>query len=102
MRAVAAARVAVVLSVLLLVLVIAWWPGCGGGGGGGPTEPAQALPVPSALDFTIKPMVNNGTIVDFWWSGATAPGYRLEIGSAPGASDVATFDTSGPGRTFTW
>jgi hypothetical protein len=102
MTAVPAARVVVVFPVLGPVLAIALWPGCGGGGSGGPTQPGQALPLASSLDFTIKPMVNNGTTVDFWWSGSTASGYRLEIGSSPGASDVATFDTSGPARTFTW
>jgi hypothetical protein len=58
--------------------------------------------VASALDFSITPMVNNGTEVELWWSGSGASNYRLEIGSSSGASDVATFDTSGPTRSFTW
>jgi len=101
MRGVVAARASLVPA-LGLVLVLASWPGCGGGGGSGPTQPGQALPLASGLDFTIMPMVNSGTVVEFWWSGSSASGYRLEIGSSPGAFDVATFDTSGPTRSFTW
>jgi hypothetical protein len=47
-------------------------------------------------------MVNNGTVVEFRWSGTGASGYQLEIGSSSGASDAATFETSGPTALFTW
>lgn len=82
-----------------LLPALTWWPGCGGGGGG-PAEPTQAAPFASGLDFTITPMVNNGTAVVFSWNG-TAPAYRLEIGTSPSASDIATFDTDAT-RSFTW
>jgi hypothetical protein len=47
-------------------------------------------------------MVQNGTTVDFRWSGSGSSSYRLEIGSSSGASDVAMLDTSGPATSFTW
>lgn len=56
----------------------------------------------TALDFAIIPMVSNGTVVDFRWSGSNASSYRLEIGSSSGASDVAMLDTSGPVTSWTW
>ena len=72
-----------------------------GGGSGGPTAVATPRPSASGLDFTIIPMVNNGTTVAFQWSGAGASGYRLAIGSSSGASDVATLD-AGATTSFTW
>lgn len=87
---------------LLLAILggVAALSGCGGGST--PTAPEQAPPVASALDFTITPMVNNATVVEFRWAGTGASSYHLEIGSSSGASDVASFDTSGPTTAFTW
>lgn len=72
-----------------------------GGGGGGPTAAATPRPTAHGLDFIIIPMVNKGTTVAFQWSGSNASGYRLEIGSSSGSSNVATFDTGGA-TSFTW
>jgi hypothetical protein len=55
----------------------------------------------SDLDFTITPMVNRGTEVQFRWSGSDASSYRLDIGSSPGASDLGSFDISGA-TSFSW
>jgi hypothetical protein len=82
-----------------LLLALATLPGCGGGGS---TAPSQLPPFASSLDFTITPMVNNGTVVEFRWVGSNASSYQLEIGTSSGASDVATFDSAGAATTFTW
>ena len=85
-----------------LVILVATLPGCGGGSPAGSTGPVPAQPVATGLDFTIIPMVNRGTEVEFQWSGSGASSYRLEIGSSSGAPDVATLDTSGPTTSFSW
>jgi hypothetical protein len=85
---------------LAALLATAIGPGCGGGSTS--SAPTQAPPTASALDFTIAPMVNNGTVVEFRWSGSGATSYRIEVGSTSGASDVATLDTAGPSTSFTW
>jgi hypothetical protein len=46
-------------------------------------------------------MVDSGTEVAFRWSGSNASGYRLDLGSSSGASDVASLDTGGM-ASFTW
>lgn len=93
-------RLPVWVVAILLALAL---PGCGGGGGSsGPTGPDQSPLVATGLDFTIIPMVANGTVVEFRWSGSGASSHRLEIGSSSGASDVATIDTPGPATSFSW
>jgi hypothetical protein len=91
------------LRLVLLAASFASLPACGGGGGA-PSQPSApaSLQVVTGLDFTIIPMVNSATEVDFVWSASGAPGYRLEIGSSSGGSDVASFDTSGSATSFTW
>lgn len=77
--------------------------GCGGGGSpGSPSAADQPPPVPSGLDFTITPMVDGGSVVEFQWVGTGAPGYRLEIGRSSGAWDVAVLEIPGPATRYTW
>ena len=77
------------------------WSGCGGNN---PTDSSAApsLQYVNGLDFTITPMANNGTVVEFRWLDSGAPSYRLEIGSSSGASDVATLDAAGSTTSVTW
>jgi hypothetical protein len=74
-------------------------PACGGGNDTPP--PAAPPPTASALDFTLVPMINQATVVEFRWSGANASGYRLLIGSSSGGSDVATFETTATSYAWT-
>jgi hypothetical protein len=85
---------------LVAVTLSAALPGCGGSDPSG--GPGQARPTAYGLDFTITPMVNTSTVVDFRWNGSGTSSYTLEVGSSSGASDVGTFDTPGAGTTYTW
>jgi len=79
--------------------------GCGGGGESvSPTSAAAAAPAPTAggLDFTMIPAVNDGTVVEFRWSGSGASSYELEIGRAAGASDVASLTSAGAETMLSW
>jgi hypothetical protein len=86
------------LALRLAPFCLAALPGCGGGGG--PTAPPPAPPVVTGLDFSVTPMVNQGTVVAFQWSGSGASSYRVEIGTTSGASDVGTFEAST--ASFKW
>jgi hypothetical protein len=102
-RAAVLTRIAESGALLLALLVATTIVACGGGGGsaGATASTQQPYPVARGLDFTIIPMVNNGTTVAFEWSGSGASSYQLEIGSSSGASDVAVLDAAGA-TTYTW
>lgn len=78
--------------------------GCGGGESASPTTvaPAAAAPAASGLDFTLIPAVNDGTVVEFRWSGSGASSYELEIGKTSGASDVASLASAGAATMLNW
>jgi hypothetical protein len=88
---------------LLAPLTLAVAAGCGGGGGGAVSSPDAPVPVVRGLDFAISPMIADATTVEFRWqavSGATR--YRLEVGSSPGALDVAALEVAAPATSLTW
>ncbi len=99
-RPVAPSRIAGPRRLYLAPLLMATALGACGGGSTG-TSSSPAYPVAGTLDFTISPMVNNGTTVAFQWSGANASGYTLQVGSAKGTADVALID-AGAATSFTW
>jgi hypothetical protein len=56
---------------------------------GGP-GPQTAPPAPHSLAMTLR----DGRIIDLRWQApAAAPTYRIDVGSAPGSSDVGRFTT---------
>jgi hypothetical protein len=85
-----------------VIIVLSSWVGCGGGSGPAASSETPSLRYVNGLDFTISPMVGNGTTVEFRWVDSGAPAYRVEVGSASAASDAATLDTEGAETTVTW
>lgn len=94
-----APRIAGLCRLYLAALLMSTFGACGGDSIG--TGSSPAYPVAGTLDFTISPMVNNGTTVAFQWSGANASGYTLQIGSTRGTADVALID-AGASTSVTW
>jgi hypothetical protein len=69
-------------------------PACGGGGND-PVAPPPPPPSPAPvyLAFGITPEIGDRNVVHFAWSGGRyASRFRIEVGSASGASDLATID----------
>src|SRR5262245_8985956 len=79
-----------------LVLAVAL-TGCAGGGGSGRTD-APYLGPPGGvynLSFTITPAIS-GSVLDLSWTGGISAGsFDVEMGSAPGASDLAIAQSGG-------
>lgn len=86
----------------LSIVLVPALAGSGCGGSGPSNGEGQTRPTAYGLDFTITPMVNAGTVVDFRWSGSGASNYTVEVGSTAGASDVVRFDVPGATTTQTW
>jgi hypothetical protein len=69
--------------------------------GGSPTDPTPSpgSPSPPSLTAISERALLGGSEFQLTWTGSTA-GYKLLIGSSPGASDIATIETTGP--MYTW
>lgn len=73
--------------------------GCGGPEANGPTrtdEPAAVPAAAGALGYDLIPRMGGNTVVLVWRPVMGASGYDLEIGSSPGAADIAQIATSEP------